>query len=486
MSAKYGKLFGVETTARDDWVQSGAVEISKDGDVSLTLKLDNDVSLKNGVFAKVKGVEGKLQELSDIEGSETTLTMTWKGAAKGRDPLQVAQAVLDGGWQGPDSVRLRNRVQEHDLIEKGGAKVTFDGTHAPYTETTTDATFDTRGANPHELAALFQGDKAQARQFNPVARQTIERFSYEGPDLDLKPELKLPKVLKGVGDLSAALEVETGIRKRDTLIERNLNPATAVEQIRSNTLSPLLSPLPTTLGDPNSTPAPYADATKPPGGVVETLEEIEKVVVGAPIVLARRGKDLVDDTLQSVDEAAESLTERAFETLGGDKWDKLSDAERAYVVENPRLAVAFNQAADRADEVAVERGFEKNGSDRGIFGDAGGNAYRHALWNALMVREAFKQDVRMGVSRSDKLGEAAREAKMMADAHEDNPKNTIATNKQMDLRNNDVGRQIAIEVLKANRWASEAQIASAVERALQDGRLTRVSGQSLAPATDPR
>ena len=481
LSAKYGKAFGVETTIRDDWVQSGAVEVNKNGDVTLTLKVDNDISLKNGVFAKYKGVEGKLQELSDVEGSETTLSLKWDKAAQGRDALEVAQTVLDGDWQSPDSVRLRNRIQEHDIVERGGAKVTFDGTHAPYTETTTEVTFDTQGAQPHELAGLFKGDRAQANAFDPVAKQTVERFRYEGPDIDLKPEIKVPKAIKKVADLSVGLEIETGIRKRDALVERDLNPGEAVEQIRSNALDPLFDPLPSTLGGPNA-------ALRVPGDldVVDSLKTAGKVIIGGPIIAARKAGELLDGELGSPGQISEALTRTTFKTLGGAKWDRLSDAEKAYVTENPRLAVSFNHAADRADAVSVDRGFEKNQTDKGIYGDAGGNAYRHALWNGLMVRTAFNQDVRHGVSRAGKLSDASREAQAMADAHEDNPKNTDAINMQMDLRNNDIGRQVAVEVLGENRWASEADIASAIEEALTSGRLTSVAGGRLTTASDPR
>ena len=55
------------------------------------------------------------------------------------------------------------------------------------------------------------------------------------------------------------------------------------------------------------------------------------------------------------------------------------------------------------------------------------NAYRHAMWNAIMT---------------DKMG--AEKAKKFADAHEQIPKNPI-DHKEMDLHNNELGRRIAIE-----------------------------------------
>ncbi|MEL6189492.1 MAG: peptidoglycan-binding domain-containing protein, partial [Myxococcota bacterium] len=443
----------------------------------------------------------------------TTLNLKWEGAAAGKDPLEIAQQVLGGQWESPDSVTLKNKVQEHDFFEQGGAKVTFDGTHAPYTETTTQVTFDTRDAERHELAALFKGDKAQAKKFNPEASQTVERFSFEGPDFDIKPEIKIPKVAKGM-DLSIGVELESGIQRRDALIEKTLDPGEAVDQIRSNIAEPLLSPLPVTLGGPNSTPElAEVASTKPllgPGSsgadVAEAQEFLKdqgyglgeadgiygpatsaaverfqsdhglasdgvlgketwtKLLQGAhggspsagaperglpaPVVGSEDGARLGVPDLPGPDglqEAAETVAKVVVGAplLAGQKlsegvsseWNKLSDAEKAYVQENPRLAGAFKWAKESTDRVSVEMGFEKNNSDKGIYGDQGGNAYRHALWNALMVKNAFNQDFRPLTSRQDKLADAAHEAKAMADAHEDNPKNTDVLNMEMDFHN---------------------------------------------------
>lgn len=80
------------------------------------------------------------------------------------------------------------------------------------------------------------------------------------------------------------------------------------------------------------------------------------------------------------------------------------------------------------------------------------DAFRHAYWNALMTR---------------RFGEEW--ARNYANAHEMRPDNT-QPRESMDLYNNEVGRQIAVD----NPDASDEEIADLIEQAVRDGRMVVV------------
>lgn len=194
--------------------------------------------------------------------------------------------------------------------------------------------------------------------------------------------------------------------------------------------------------------------------------------------LGTQAERLVNQGQRQVDNVVRSGRELIDE--GMEKFNRLSDAEKGFLATNPHLALPFNHAADRADELATQhsnqhlQGDENNTS---IYGDGAANAIRHAAWNALMVREAYKNPLTFG-----NLDAAAGKAQEMADAHENNPRNTNRTNMEMDLHNNDVGRQVAMEVLRNNPNASEQEIFQAVVKAYEDGRLREVSNGQLTTA----
>ena len=121
-----------------------------------------------------------------------------------------------------------------------------------------------------------------------------------------------------------------------------------------------------------------------------------------------------------------------------------SPAEWWFAVRHPFAAQDFKANADNALATA-QRLFPASSLHNGD-----GDAFRHAYWNALMTR-----------------GHGADLAKEFADAHESNPNNP-ADEKAMDLHNNEVGRQIALE----HPNATDEELAGYVMQALRDGRLT--------------
>jgi hypothetical protein len=169
--------------------------------------------------------------------------------------------------------------------------------------------------------------------------------------------------------------------------------------------------------------------------------------------------------LDNLNRAINSLTER-FGTL--------SDAEKSFLSTNMHLAGPFSDAADKADQLAGAYSSRNlKGADQNIRGNGVGNALRHATWNALMVKRAYDNPLNLG-----NLNASTQKAREMADAHENNPKNTSVVDKNMDLHNNDIGRQVAVNVLKSNPKASDQELFNAVVRAFEQGKLAEVDGDA--------
>jgi hypothetical protein len=162
-----------------------------------------------------------------------------------------------------------------------------------------------------------------------------------------------------------------------------------------------------------------------------------------------------------------------------DKALKLSDAERRFLLANAHLAGPFMDAANAADALASAYTAQHfQGNDVDIRGDHAGNALRHATWSALMVQRAFSSWVGGG-----DLNAAALKAFEFGTAHEENPRNTNRVNKAMDLHNNSVGRNVALQVLRGKPKATDQEIFKAVVQALGSMREVSPDGTSLVKAS---
>ncbi|MBX7170037.1 MAG: hypothetical protein K1X72_03695 [Pyrinomonadaceae bacterium] len=126
-----------------------------------------------------------------------------------------------------------------------------------------------------------------------------------------------------------------------------------------------------------------------------------------------------------------------------DAYKKLTKAEQDFVKSHPLAAMTFKEDAAKALLEAQNR-FPKETLHNGQ-----GDAFRHAYWNALMVKH-----------------ENYALAKEFADAHETAP-GQPAAEMDMDLYNNREGRLIAYN----NPNATEEELAKLVEKAVQDGKL---------------
>ncbi len=111
---------------------------------------------------------------------------------------------------------------------------------------------------------------------------------------------------------------------------------------------------------------------------------------------------------------------------GRESYDRLNKAEKKLVINNPFIAYCIGQLADRSFEQTNKR-FNSIKSLHNVKGDA----FRHALWNALMTSN-FDEKI----------------AKKFADAHE-KTSNQPSIEKEMDLYNNEIGRKIGKENSKA-------------------------------------
>jgi thymidylate synthase ThyX len=193
-------------------------------------------------------------------------------------------------------------------------------------------------------------------------------------------------------------------------------------------------------------------------------------------VMKKQAQDTFSSGKKALDglgEQWQKLTKKPLETF-----NRLSDAEKRFLSTNLHLARPFSDAADKADALSARyAGAQLKGKDQNIYGDNAANALRHATWNALMVKRAHDNPVGGG-----NLEAAAKKAYEFATAHEDNPKNTIEINKKMDLHNNSVGRNVALQVLRENPKASDEELFQAVAAAFKQGKLREVSGSSLSVA----
>jgi len=132
-----------------------------------------------------------------------------------------------------------------------------------------------------------------------------------------------------------------------------------------------------------------------------------------------------------------------------DIWNGLTNDEKKFVKAHPALAASFLSARNNAIEDTQSR-FSPQDMDDGTRG----NAFQHAMWNALMTQ----------------LG-TENYAAEYANAHENYPRNvndtTENTFRNMDLHNNNIGRQIAT----CNFTATRIEMANLIIQALNSGQL---------------
>jgi len=129
-------------------------------------------------------------------------------------------------------------------------------------------------------------------------------------------------------------------------------------------------------------------------------------------------------------------------------WNNLTNDEKKFVVANPAVAAGFLVQAEQAIQDTSSRFSEQDRRD-----GTRGNAFQHAFWNALMAQW-----------RPEYAAE-------FANAHENYPRDVNDarenTFRNMDLRNNIVGREIGFD----NRFALRQDLANLIMNALNAGQL---------------
>jgi hypothetical protein len=140
-------------------------------------------------------------------------------------------------------------------------------------------------------------------------------------------------------------------------------------------------------------------------------------------------------------------------------WNDLTNDEKKFVIAHPDIATGFLAQANMAVDDTKSR-FSDNDRKDGTKG----NAFQHALWNALMTQW----------KGSDLAADFAY-------AHENYPRNPNdaleSTLRNMDLINNDVGRQIG----QANPFATRQDLSNLVMNALNSNQLQVVCPPTCRP-----
>jgi hypothetical protein len=171
-------------------------------------------------------------------------------------------------------------------------------------------------------------------------------------------------------------------------------------------------------------------------------------------------------------------------------------AEAALAIADPARAMIGYSCAKIAEDWA-NRLFRDGRNHTGD--DTEQNAFKHAYWNALMVKNLAKWAYterfingggRLGEFIDDRLGGSERErfefsinygvwwAKAFGDAHESDPQipflnigGNTAERHAMDYHNNEMGRRIAAAMLKRYRHVLDLQLGHEVMNYLVNGKM---------------
>ncbi len=144
-------------------------------------------------------------------------------------------------------------------------------------------------------------------------------------------------------------------------------------------------------------------------------------------------------------------------------WSHVTAAEKELIFWNPESALAIYSVAMIASN-AVFNKFHNN--DNAGIQEGNADAFRHAFWNAMSVVNIRNHNAAM--------------VKQFMDAHEiDNPYNNPLS-MEMDLFNNEVGRQIGL----AHPNASYAELEELCFQATINGQLRRVINKAFIAPTN--
>ncbi len=109
-------------------------------------------------------------------------------------------------------------------------------------------------------------------------------------------------------------------------------------------------------------------------------------------------------------------------------WNKLTDAEKKLVILYPAEAIFVNSAKNKTDEITIKKYPNWQDGDKG-------NAFRHALWNAMMARDIGHNLAEKFATAHENFGDMNDEVdRSVWGGH------TGAEHRAMDMNNNAKGR----------------------------------------------
>lgn len=154
-------------------------------------------------------------------------------------------------------------------------------------------------------------------------------------------------------------------------------------------------------------------------------EEFENLVLQVEKVKLEHPEASDDEIITIMDEH--------FEKTKGimDIWNQLTDSEKKLVIQHPLSALKVNDAKNYAIESTISR-FGKNG-----LGDRS-DAFRHGIWNAKMTKDiGYDLAEQFATAHEDKEVSGSESDGYLKEQH-----------KEMDLHNNNVGRNIGQDNLE--------------------------------------
>lgn len=191
---------------------------------------------------------------------------------------------------------------------------------------------------------------------------------------------------------------------------------------------------------------------------------------------------IVNGDLQTIDNRSKEIILKRYNYRKSLRYNdiietinKINDEEAKLILLNPTSTIDVYHAKKESESKTIEL----YGSN---LSDSNSDAFRHAYWNALMVKKITESPKGRGdISRGIYI------TKLFADAHEagDNGQYQIA--KEMDLHNNSIGRRISENSynLNYNQFVSDLELSNLVKTAVDNGVMLRIVDYKLVPTIKP-
>lgn len=141
------------------------------------------------------------------------------------------------------------------------------------------------------------------------------------------------------------------------------------------------------------------------------------------------------------------------------KWTILTNAEKLLIAGSPARALIVNSCRDKADSYAK---YSIYGQQKGA--GTAKDAYRHAIWNALMSKYVSKVDAKLFADAHEQQDDPA-----YYDRYTDGIKNSEHT--RMDYHNNQKGRDCWSVLTDSLAWTSDDDLKERVVKKIKAGEM---------------